>query len=143
MKASSFASILRDTQVEKDIAKKLRQLDETDAFQFVLDMLDVNEFVALELAQKCLRTKDYFVRLLRLALERGTACSMEIWLRCVVARLGVRKVLDELTHLVDSQTVGISKMLFFLPRYVDENDSKSTEILLKIRMRVSELHPGT
>jgi hypothetical protein len=117
MRASDLVGKLRDTATETELARYLRGLPEKQAFEFIIELLGVHEPVALEMAQRCLRNKDSFYRLLARGLELADASSIFRWLACVVPRLGPPAVLRFLTEHIDDFPRGVGRALYFLPAF--------------------------
>ena len=133
MKATDFVGKLRDTETEKAIANELSSLSEADSFQFVIDMLGVNEVVALELASKCLRTKGYFIDLLKKGLHDANASTIRRWLECVCPRLGVRRVIEYCVAQLDEEPNGVARAIYFLPSFIEQDDRRSKAKLEHLR----------
>ena len=141
MKASDFSGKLRDTKVERELARQLRELSEPVVFEFVQEMLEVHEIVALDLARKTLKSKESFYRLLHVGLERANASSIRRWLECVIPRIGIRNVIANLVDKIDQYPDGVARAIYFIPQMIDEEARKlvaqayeRTEALLRERM---------
>lgn len=133
MNARDFVGKLRDTELEKEIARKLREMPEGEAFQFILDLLHIHEIAALELAQKGLRNREYFRELLTLGLQRADASGIQRWLECVIPHLGMRRVLTFLTTQIDQYPDGVARALYFLPQMLPASDVRARTTLDRLQ----------
>ncbi|MEQ8786487.1 MAG: hypothetical protein RIC55_09315 [Pirellulaceae bacterium] len=132
LKASEFVGRLRSTQVEEEIASSLHKMSPEESFRFIVELVDVHELVALELAKRTLRKKQHLVQLLEFGLLKANASSMRWWLEAVIPQLGVRRVISELMSRVDTHPKGVSRSYYFLTRWVTKSDDKGRDSLERL-----------
>ncbi len=138
MNAKDYVGRLRDTKLEKEIVGNLHQAGESTAFDFVCELLDVHEVVALDVARRCLRSRDHFVAILRMGLVRGDAGSIKHWLECVKDRLGLRRVILCLVESFQEFPNGVARAMYFVRQFVDPNDSELFDALVDLERLIWE-----
>jgi hypothetical protein len=124
MHAIDYADKLRNTNIERDLAKRLRASAEEERFAFISEMLDVHVIVALELANTCLRDRDLLKRFLEQGLARvKDLSSIDLWLKYLIPRIGIRGVIAVLRENLDDHPIPVASAVYFLPRYIKEEDA--------------------
>jgi hypothetical protein len=83
----------RDTKKENQLSRDLRQLPPEDAFAFVWEYLDHDPLVGLALANRCLRSRAAFEKILTRGFEEADASSIRWWLERPVERIGAHRAL--------------------------------------------------
>jgi len=130
MKATDFAGRLRDTLTERQIAKELRELAEEERYAFILEMLNISIPVALSLANSCLRRRDLLESFLKSGISIiKDASSIDLWLRCLIPRLGVRRTIHILKEHARSHPVAVESASYFLPAHIRPDDVSGLESL--------------
>ncbi len=119
--ASNYEGKARAPQWERELFDWLRQQTEETRFAFLMDLMKHQVIVALQLAHKSLESRASFIKLLELAVENCDASSIRYWLDCVVPRLGFRRTADNLLRLSELRMDGVSKALYWLPRYASSD----------------------
>ena len=132
MQIDDFVIRPRDSVRERELARRLRELPEEDRFTFIHKLLDKDPDVGLMLASACLRDKKYFEAILSHGLKTAGAGSIEIWLKCVIPKLGFRKVLQSVTDKLSSEPKGVEKAAYWLWVLRPKDDESTRERLLKL-----------
>lgn len=132
MEIEDFVIRPRDSVRERELARRLRELPEEDRFTFIYNVLDEDPEVGLMLASACLRDKKYFQAILSHGLKTGGAGSIELWLKCVIPKLGFRKVLQSVTDKLSSEPKGVEKAAYWLWVLRPKDDEAARERLLKL-----------
>ena len=112
-----YAGRVRGSVWEQELAQKLRLEPETDRFEFLSDLLVSNQFVALDLARKCLSENRSFELLLDRALLEANSSGIRHWLECVVPRLGIRRVIAHLHERMDENREAVRRAKYWLPMF--------------------------
>jgi hypothetical protein len=125
----------RDTQREDELARALRELPEEQCFKFILDYLDHDVVVGLSLANRCLRGREYFERLLRRGLETADVSSIRFWLRACLPRLGPRRVTGLLSQLADVNPAAVVKAMYYSKVLIKKQSPDLSEALREVESR--------
>ncbi len=115
--ATEYEGKARDPKWERELFDWLRDQSEETRFEFLMELVQVQVTVALQLAHKVLESRASFIKLLEFAVANCDASSIKYWLDCVVPRLGFRRTSDNLLRLSEAESDGVSKALYWLPRY--------------------------
>ena len=126
-----FVGQLQDSREFKVLLRSMLTMSETERFDVVLKLLDYPDDVnrALKLANHALRSREYFVSLLSLSLERANPHTMKYWLECIVPRLGLRRTIFYLRHLGDGEKQRVSWALYQLNWMVDSSNQQDVHAL--------------
>lgn len=125
MKLEDYLIKRRDTQREHELAQKLRELPEEERFQNIQKLMNFDRVVGLEMANFCLRKKEYFEIILNQGLKTADASSIYFWLKCVTPRLGFRRVVSILTQKFEADPRAVTKAFYWLGRFMPSKDTKS------------------
>jgi len=136
MKAIDYKDRLRDTKLEKEIASNLRRMESNDAFEFVMELLDVHLIAALDLARRCLRDKAHFTALLDHGLNNGDASTIKHWIRNVAPHFGTHRLIKVLDAKEEENPQGVARAIYFVGQLIDENDEKSRLALDKLTSKL-------
>lgn len=132
MQIENYVSRPRDSVREREIAAKLRQLPEEERFKFISDLLAKDLVVGLMLASACLRSRKYFEAILDRGLKTADASYMKLWLKCVIPRLGFRRVVSMVTNRLDTEPKGVEHAAYWLRGMVPRNDPASIKALSRL-----------
>lgn len=132
MQLEDFITRPRNSVRERKLARRLRQLPEEDRFTFIQDLLNKDYVVGLALASTCLRDKSYFKAILEHGLKPANASHIELWLKCVIPRLGFRKVLHLVTEKLSTEPKGVERAAYWLWGFRPKNDPAAHQGLLKL-----------
>jgi len=127
---SDYMGRPRNPKWERELLIWLQHQPEHVRFTFLMDLMKCQEIVALQLSHKSLNSRDSFVKILEFAVNSRDASSIRFWLETVVPRLGFRRTIDNLLRLSASNMAGVSKALYWLPRYAtsDADRAKLAEL---------------
>jgi hypothetical protein len=120
LSARDYADRIRDSRWENALAKELRLYPEDERFEFLLELLPAHGAVALDLAQRCLTNVANFEALLTIAVETADPSGMVYWLRCVMPRLGFRRVVRLLKELRAQYPEGVERAVYHLSSFSAE-----------------------
>lgn len=114
LQASSYAKRLRDTGLEDELARKLRNLPELERAQFLEELAQEHEPAALALAFRSL-SREGTIQLLCQRLRAGNPSSRE-WLQLGKDKIGTRRLLALVGGMAsgDSPTAAFDA-LYWLP----------------------------
>ena len=126
--ADDYRGKSRNPQWERELRNLLRQQPEDTRLEFLMDLVNHHEVVALLLAHKVLESRNSYVQLLEFAVANRNASSIKYWLRAVVPRLGFRRTVDHLLRMSTSHDSGVAKALYWLPQH-----AKSDSDQIKLR----------
>jgi hypothetical protein len=122
---SDYKGRARNPQWERELLDWLRHQPEDTRFEFLMDLINHQESVALQLAHKSLEARKSFIKLLDFAISNRDASSIKFWLETVVPRLGFRRTVDNLVRLSATKKDGVAKALYWLPRYATSDGDQA------------------
>lgn len=131
MQIEDYVTRPRNSVRERELARRLRQLPEEDRFTFIRTLLDTDFVVGLILASACLRQKKYFEAILDYGFKNHSS-RIELWLQCVIPRLGFRKVLHLVTDKLLTEPKAVEKAAYWLWGLRPRNDPAARQGLLKL-----------
>jgi len=94
-------------------------LSEEEQFNEVCVLLQKDLVKGLKTANSKLRSKKYFQNLLERGLEIANASEMEIWLKYLIPRLGLRYVINVLDKKLVQQPQQVQKAMYWLQSLVN------------------------
>lgn len=113
-RASDYIGRRRDSVWERDLAKQLRKVNESDRLEFIIGLIMVNEVVGLEMARRCLADPKSFEKIMLVGLNRADASSMEWWLKAVTNGLGRRRLVAILNRECDRYPLRVQFASYFI-----------------------------
>jgi hypothetical protein len=126
--ARDYAGRTRNPIWERELAHTLRTLPEPERFEFLNELLVFHSTVALLLARRCLKSKEYFQVLLDRALRECHAGNIRPWFACVVPKLGMRRVIHSVkAHAADSPN-GFEAAKYWLPMFAKDAGCSAAEV---------------
>lgn len=128
----------RDSKNEKLLLQWLKELPEEKRYSAIGEMLQQNRKVALLMASRTLRQKQYFEKILERGLQEGDASTILPWLECAVPKLGFRKVILSLNRRLESDPRSVDNALYWMPRFKPQNDPSADLELAALRTRIQE-----
>lgn len=133
MHAIEYKDKLRNSVTERELAKELRKLPEEERFAFIVEMLEVKEPVAHELANACLRRHDLLTRFLEVGLARVKDLSrVRDWLEALMPRLGYRGLCRVLRENLQSYPFAVGSSLYFMLGFLDRKDPSAVAALIDL-----------
>jgi hypothetical protein len=115
LRPEDYLNINQDARGFRDLKRRLRQHPEEERFRFICQIIPERRGLGLRLANSCLRSRRFFEELLMEGMRTGDASSMRTWLKCVVPRLGVVRVLAALRAGMDSNPDAVDNALYWMP----------------------------
>jgi hypothetical protein len=112
MKVDDYVGRPRDSQREDNLAKQLRHLDSEDAFAFIYEFTEREPVIGLQLANRCLRDRSQFEKLLLLGFERADVSSIRHWYEACLSRLGARRVFELLYDYLNDHPTARDRLLY-------------------------------
>ncbi|MCW1916524.1 hypothetical protein OJ996_23255 [Luteolibacter sp. GHJ8] len=107
----------------------LRERSDDECFAFVSACIRFRgygyEQRALDLATSCIRQPAHALVVLRAGLVDPDAGSIKFWLAFGIKKLGGRKVLAEISALLDAKPSAVDKALYWLPGLLPSTDEAS------------------
>ena len=122
----------RDSVRERKLAQELRALSEETSFRYIQDVLGKDYVVGLKLANACLRKKGYFEAILGQGLEMARVTDIKLWLKCVIPRLGFRRVVSLVSKRLETNTEAVNKALYELCRLLPKDDQRAVQALITL-----------
>jgi hypothetical protein len=114
-------------------------LSEEEQFQQVCTLLEKNIIEALKLANSTLRSKKYFQDLLARGLEVADASEIEVWLKYLVPRLGMRYVINVLEGKLIEQPQQVNKAMYWLPKFLNRANDKEMNLFRDLENKIINL----
>jgi hypothetical protein len=90
---------------------------EVQQFERVCVLLEKDIVEAIRVANSTLKSKKYFQDLLERGLEVADASEIEVWLRYLVPRLGIRYVINVLESKLIEQPQQLKKAMYWFPKF--------------------------
>lgn len=119
----------RGPRGDTDVKRWLRGRSDDECFTFICTCLRFrgygHEQRALDLATSCIRQPAHALAILRTGFVSPDASSIKFWLAFALRKLGARKVLAEVTHLLDSNPSAADMALYWLPGLLPRGDEAS------------------
>jgi len=126
--AKNYVGRTRDPGWERALARELRLLPEAERLQFVKDLLDVHLVVALDLARKCLSERESLESLLEFGLEEADPSTIQDWLKCVLPRLGARRLVQCLYRNLKDYPQAVESARYWLPGLLSKADRSRVDL---------------
>jgi hypothetical protein len=126
LKVQDYVGRPRDSKAETELANALRKLDPDEAFAFVWEYAGYDPVVALELANRVLRDRNQFERMLHRGFEEADASSIRFWLECCVPRVGPTRTMKLLRDIA-SKDIDAGRRIFYRTRLVLLKEDSSLE----------------
>ena len=123
----------------KNNSSVLMNLSEEEQFQKVCALLEKDVIEALKLANSTLRSKKYFQDLLGRGLEVADASEIEIWLKYLVPRLGMRYVINVLEGKLIEQPQKVNKAMYWLPKFLNRTNEREMNLFKNLENKILEL----
>ena len=109
-------------------SQPLASLSEEQQFERVCVLLEKDIVEALKVANSTLKSKKYFQDLLERGLEVADASEIEVWLRYLVPRLGMRYVINVLEGKLIEQPQQVKKAMYWLPKFLNWTNEKELNL---------------
>lgn len=112
---------------------------EVQQFECVCLLLEKDIIEALRVANSTLKSKRYFQDLLERALEVADASEIEVWLRYLVPRLGMRYVINVLDGRLIERSQQVKKAMYWLPKFLNRTNDKEVNLFKNLENKILEL----
>ncbi len=120
MDIQDYIGLPRDTKRERELTKKLQNLDSEECFGFLLKYIELDEKVGLMLANRCLREKLYFQKILQIGLDNPDASRIKYWFECCLPRLGAKSVFSILSSKSIEKPREVLKSIYWAKILISE-----------------------
>ncbi len=132
-----------DANEYKILQKELMNLPEEVRFQEINTILNQNFRIGLKLANAVLKDKKYFNILFEQGLEKANASDIEIWLKYLVPRLGIRRIIAVLSEKLNSEKpLNVAKASYWLPKFVPKDNQQANILLQKFSLQEKQILGG-
>jgi len=111
------------------LTQKVCGLPRAERWGFIRELLEVDLFTGLTLAERCLTSRSRFEELARLSLS-ADASTIRYWVGAVVRGVGIESALDIYAGLTAESATGVEKAAYWLGMY---EHAKTQSILAAIR----------
>lgn len=112
---------------------------EVQQFGPVCVLLEKDIVEALRVANSTLKSKKYFQDLLERGLEVADASEIEVWLRYLVPRLGMRYVINVLEGKLIERSQQVNKAIYWLPKFLNRANDKEVNLFKNLEDKILEL----
>lgn len=119
-------------------SQPLASLSEEQQFERVCVLLEKDIVEALRVANSTLKSKKYFQDLLERGLEVADASEIEVWLRYLVPRLGMRYVINVLEGKLIEQPQQVKKAMYWLPKFLNRANDKEMNLFKSLENKMIE-----
>ena len=116
----------------------LVRLSEEQQFERVCVLLEKDIVEALRVANSTLKSKKYFQDLLERGLEVADASEIEIWLKYLVPRLGMRYVINVLEGKLIEKPQQVKKAMYWLPKFLNRANDKEVSLFVNLSRKILE-----
>ncbi len=120
-------------------SQALMSLSEEQQFDRVCMLLEKDIVEALRVANSTLKSKKYFQDLLERGLEVADASEIEVWLRYLVPRLGMRYVINVLEGKLIERSQQVKKAMYWLPKFLNRANDKEVNLFGNLENKILEL----
>lgn len=118
----------RGSRGDDDVKRWLRGRSDEECFDFITRCLRVRgydqEKRALDLATSCIRRPAHALSILRTGLVSPDASSIKFWLAFAIKKLGARKVVAEISALLETHPTSVDMALYWLPSLLPPSDGE-------------------
>ncbi len=114
---------------------------EEQQFERVCVLLEKDKDIveALRVANSTLKSKKYFQDLLERGLEVADASEIEVWLKYLVPRLGMRYVINVLEGKLIEKPQQVKKAMYWLPKFLNRANDKEVNLFRDLEDKILEL----
>jgi len=119
-------------------SQALLSLSEEQQFERVCVLIEKDIVEALRVANSTLKSKKYFQDLLERGLEVADASEIEVWLRYLVPRLGMRHVINVLEGKLIEQPQQVKKAMYWLPKFLNRANDKEVNLFRDLENKILE-----
>ncbi len=119
-------------------SQALMSLSEEQQFERVCVLLEKDIVEALRVANSTLKSKKYFQDLLERGLEVADASEIEVWLRYLVPRLGIRYVINVLEGKLIEKPQQVKKAMYWLPKFLNKENDKEVNLFRGLENKILE-----
>lgn len=117
-------------------SQDLMSLSEEERFNRVCVLLEKDTVEALRIANSTLTSKKYFRDLLERGLESANASEIEIWLKYLIPRLGIRYIINVLSERVAQQPQQVRKASYWLQKFLKKSNDKELSLFKKLEEKM-------
>lgn len=128
-----LANMARSTKLEQEVASILRSYTDEEKMNYVWIVMTKGNFhgkrtALFGLIPKIGLEKNSLEKILNYGLEVGDASSIDWWLQACANGLGTRNMI-KIIRKKSGDLLCMTKVLYFLPRYIKRDDKKAKEEL--------------
>lgn len=109
--------------------QNLANCSEEEKLNQICVLLEQDYIKALQVANSNLTSKKSFERLLEKGLTKANASEIEVWLKYLVPRLGLRSTIKFLEKQLPQQPQQVKKAFYWLPKFVEQTNDKEVNLL--------------
>lgn len=118
--------------------RQLQERAEEANFQEIRALLEKDIVNALKIANSSLTNKKYFRELLETGLATADASTIEVWLKFLVPRLGIRYILQVLDDRITQDFEQVEKALYWLPKFLNSANKKEMDSVNKLYQKIQQ-----
>jgi len=123
-----FASV-RNAKIENTLIAELRELEEVEAFNIVINHIKTNSLVGLIFTNRVLNEHTYIIEIFKELFIDVDASGVKFILKYVIPKLGFIKVCYLIKSYIKSDFESFSKAMYWLPMYLPKNEMRSKKVL--------------
>ena len=121
--------MMSHTEFSRQNSKDLMSLSEAEQFNKICVLLVEKDTIeALRVANSTLKSKKYFQVLLEKGLESANASEIEIWLKYLIPRLGLRYVINVLSQRVSQEPQQVKKAAYWIQKFLKNSNDKELNL---------------
>ncbi|MDX2273041.1 MAG: hypothetical protein NW237_13985 [Cyanobacteriota bacterium] len=128
--------MMSHAEFDRQNSQVLINPSEEEQFNEICALLEKDTVEALRVANSTLRSKKYFQDLLERGLESANASEIEIWLKYLIPRLGIRYVINVLSEKVTQQPQQVRKASYWLQKFLNNSNNKELSLFEKLEEKM-------
>jgi hypothetical protein len=128
--------MISHAEFDRQNSQDLIDLSEEEQFNGICALLEKDTVEALRVANSTLKSKKYFQNLLERGLESANASEIEIWLKYLIPRLGIKYVTNVLLGKVAEQPEQVKKALYWLQKFLNNSSEKELNLFKNLEIKM-------
>jgi hypothetical protein len=128
--------MISHTEFDRKNSQDLMSLSEEEQFNRICALLEKDTVEALRVANSTLKSKKSFQDLLEKGLGSANASEIEIWLKYLIPRLGVRYIINILSDKVAEQPQHVKKASYWLKKFLKDSNEKELNLFKDLEKKM-------
>ncbi|MBE7479619.1 MAG: hypothetical protein HS104_06480 [Polyangiaceae bacterium] len=108
----------RNSVRESTLVRRLRKVPDAERYELIQRLISRDIVVGLEVARAALTNRKHAENLLERGILGSDPSDVELWLRCLVPKVGVGRVVAFLRRELETYPDAVDNALYWLPRFL-------------------------